>query len=39
MSEPLLRAESLTRHFRVGKLFSGQRLHAVDDVSFEIGRG
>ena len=39
MSEPLLRAESLTRHFRVGKLFSRQRLHAVDDVSFEIGRG
>jgi peptide/nickel transport system ATP-binding protein len=39
VSEPLLRAESLTRHFRVGKLFSSQQLHAVDDVSFEIGRG
>ena len=39
MSEPLLRAEGLTRHFRVGKLLSGQRLHAVDDVSFEIGHG
>jgi peptide/nickel transport system ATP-binding protein len=39
VSEPLLRAENLTRHFRVGKLFSRQRLHAVDDVSFEIGRG
>ena len=39
MSEPLLRTEGLTRHFRVGKLFSRQRLHAVDDVSFEIGRG
>ena len=39
MSEPLLRTEGLTRHFRVGKLFSGQVLHAVDDVNFEIGRG
>ena len=39
MSEPLLRAEGLTRHFSVGKLLSRQRLHAVDDVSFEIGRG
>ena len=39
MSEPLLRTEGLTRHFRVGKLFSRQRLHAVDDVSFEIGHG
>ncbi len=39
MSEPLLRTEGLTRHFRVGKLLSRQQLHAVDDVSFEIGRG
>ena len=39
MSETLLRAEGLTRHFRVGKLLGRQRLHAVDDVSFEIGRG
>ena len=39
MTEPLLRAEGLTRHFRVGKLLSRQRLHAVDDVSFQIGRG
>ena len=39
MSEALLRTEGLTRHFRVGKLLSRQRLHAVDDVSFEIGRG
>jgi oligopeptide/dipeptide ABC transporter ATP-binding protein len=39
VSEPLLRTEGLTRHFRVGKLFSGQVLHAVDDVNFEIGRG
>jgi peptide/nickel transport system ATP-binding protein len=39
VTEPLLRTEGLTRHFRVGKLFSGQVLHAVDDVNFEIGRG
>jgi oligopeptide/dipeptide ABC transporter ATP-binding protein len=39
VSETLLRAEGLTRHFRVGKLLGRQRLHAVDDVSFEIGRG
>jgi peptide/nickel transport system ATP-binding protein len=39
VSEPLLHTEGLTRHFRVGKLFSGQVLHAVDDVNFEIGRG
>jgi oligopeptide/dipeptide ABC transporter ATP-binding protein len=39
VSEPLLRTEGLTRHFRVGKLFAGQVLHAVDDVDFEIGRG
>jgi peptide/nickel transport system ATP-binding protein len=39
VNEPLLRTEGLTRHFRVGKLFSGQVLHAVDDVNLEIGRG
>ena len=39
MTEPLLRTEGLTRHFRVGKLFSGQVLHAVDDVNLTIGRG
>jgi oligopeptide/dipeptide ABC transporter ATP-binding protein len=39
MSEPLLRTEGLTRHFRVGKLLSRQMLHAVDDVNFTIGRG
>jgi peptide/nickel transport system ATP-binding protein len=39
VSEPLLRTEGLTRHFRVGKLFAGQVLHAVDDVNFTIGRG
>jgi len=39
VTEPLLRTEGLTRHFKVGKLFSGQILHAVDDVDFEIGKG
>jgi peptide/nickel transport system ATP-binding protein len=39
VSEALVRTEGLTRHFRVGKLFSGQVLHAVDDVNLTIGRG
>src|SRR5207253_11198402 len=39
VSEPLLRTEGLTRHFRVGKLLSRQTLHAVDDVNLTIGRG
>ena len=39
MSEPLLRTDGLTRHFKVGKLFSGQTLHAVDDVDFTIDKG
>ena len=39
VSEPLLRVEGLTRHFRVGKLFSRQKLHAVDDVGFELEPG
>jgi peptide/nickel transport system ATP-binding protein len=39
VSEPLIRTESLTRHFKVGKLFASKVLHAVDDVNFEIGRG
>src|SRR5207237_10140136 len=39
VSEPLLRTEGLTRHFRVGKLLSRQMLHAVDDVELTIGRG
>ena len=38
MSDVLLRTEGLTRHFRIGGLVSGQTLHAVDDVSFTIGR-
>jgi oligopeptide/dipeptide ABC transporter ATP-binding protein len=39
MSEPLLRTDGLTRHFRVGKLISRQTLHAVDDVNLTIDRG
>jgi peptide/nickel transport system ATP-binding protein len=39
VSEPLLRTQGLTRHFRVGKLLSRQVLHAVDDVDLTIGRG
>ena len=36
MSE-LLKAEHLTRHFKVGGMLSRRTLHAVDDVSFTIG--
>ena len=39
MSEPLLRAAGLTRHFRLGRLTSSKTLHAVDDVDFTIDRG
>jgi peptide/nickel transport system ATP-binding protein len=39
MSEPLLRATGLTRHFRIGGVLSGKTLHAVDGVDLEIGRG
>jgi peptide/nickel transport system ATP-binding protein len=35
-AEPLLRTEGLTRHFRLGGVFSRQVLHAVDDVDLEI---
>jgi peptide/nickel transport system ATP-binding protein len=35
--EPLLRAVDLTRHFRLGGMFSGQVLHAVDDLNLTIG--
>ncbi|HEY6492226.1 MAG TPA: ABC transporter ATP-binding protein [Trebonia sp.] len=33
----LLRADHLTRHFKIGGALSGGTLHAVDDVSFSIG--
>jgi peptide/nickel transport system ATP-binding protein len=35
---PLLRTESLSRHFRIGSALSRRSLHAVDDVSLSIGR-
>jgi peptide/nickel transport system ATP-binding protein len=39
VSDVLVRTEGLTRHFRVGKLLSRQKLHAVDDVELTIGKG
>jgi peptide/nickel transport system ATP-binding protein len=36
MSE-LLRADHLTRHFKIGGALSRRTLHAVDDVNFSIG--
>jgi peptide/nickel transport system ATP-binding protein len=38
MSEDLLTVEGLTRHFSIGNALSRRTLHAVDDVSFTIGR-
>src|SRR5579863_8320278 len=37
MTAPLLRADHLTRHFKIGGALSRRMLHAVDDVSFSIG--
>jgi peptide/nickel transport system ATP-binding protein len=34
----LLRAEHLTRHFKIGGLRSKRTLHAVDDVNFSVGQ-
>src|SRR5436305_4152925 len=34
--EPLLRAQGLTRHFRLGGMFAKQVLHAVDDFDLAI---
>jgi peptide/nickel transport system ATP-binding protein len=39
VSEPLIRTVGLTRHFKVGSLFSRQLLHAVDDVNLTIEPG
>jgi peptide/nickel transport system ATP-binding protein len=36
-SEPLLRAEDLTKHFRLGGMFDKDVLHAVDEFNFAIG--
>ncbi len=35
-AEPLLRAVDLTKHFRLGGMFSKQMLHAVDDLNITI---
>jgi peptide/nickel transport system ATP-binding protein len=37
MTAELLRAEKLTRHFKIGNALSRRTLHAVDDVNFTIG--
>jgi peptide/nickel transport system ATP-binding protein len=37
-AQELLRAEHLTRHFKIGGALGGHTLHAVDDVNFSIGR-
>jgi peptide/nickel transport system ATP-binding protein len=36
-SQPLLRTDGLSRHFRIGGGLQRKLLHAVDDVSLEIG--
>ncbi|HXP19418.1 MAG TPA: ABC transporter ATP-binding protein [Streptosporangiaceae bacterium] len=36
-TEPLLRTERLTKHFKIGNALSQRTLHAVDDVSLSIG--
>jgi peptide/nickel transport system ATP-binding protein len=38
MTDVLLRTKGLTRHFKIGGLFSPKSLHAVDDVDLEIRR-
>src|SRR5689334_15951333 len=35
---PVIEARDLSRHFKVGRGFSRQMLHAVDNVNFSIGR-
>jgi peptide/nickel transport system ATP-binding protein len=37
-AEALLRTEGLTKHFRIGGGLKRKTLHAVDDVSLEIGK-
>ena len=34
---PLLRAERMSRHFKIGNAISRRTLHAVDDASFSVG--
>ena len=37
-AKTLLRADHLTRHFKIGGMTSRRTLHAVDDVNFSIGQ-
>lgn len=39
MSEPILRVENLSRHFRVGGFRTSGTLHAIDEVTFEVAPG
>ena len=39
MTEPLLQAVGLTRHFQLGGVFGRRTLHAVDDATFTIRSG
>jgi len=36
-AEPLLRTEGLSKHFKIGNALSRRSLHAVDEVSLQIG--
>jgi peptide/nickel transport system ATP-binding protein len=36
-SEPLLRVERMSKHFKIGNAISRKSLHAVDDASFTVG--
>ncbi len=36
---PILQVRHLTKHFPVGTLFSRKSVHALEDVSFDIGKG
>jgi peptide/nickel transport system ATP-binding protein len=36
-TEPLLRADRMSRHFKIGNALSRLTLHAVDDMSFTVG--
>ena len=36
-SEPLLRVERVSRHFKIGNAISRKTLHAVDDATFTVG--
>jgi len=36
-SEPLLRVERMSRHFKIGNAVSRKTLHAVDDATFTVG--